>query len=259
MKFHELLSSQVRCNAVVVALGCSLDAKSGMIYLAKYISKNPVELVECVPLLIAARNLAPQYGSVVEDAGSPERDAKFLFAKLLNKHSSLQKYSLEQSAAAALRIPSSYSTDETVLLFAWGAAAALRNLQEEREIDDDGCGAGDDDSEGDEGDGDGDEGDDDASGPGIGDDSDDHVSSGVDRISVLAESVGVDMSEDDGEEDVMGEAVTGIAADVGDASHTTGRDVWFVHNDEWATVARRVQQSHEYFYRGPLLSELYMY
>lgn len=134
-EFNTIISCAVKCNTCVVVLGGGQDVKAAIHYLVKNLTKTPAEHTECIYLLATARKISSQRRSV--DAATEERDAKFLFAKVLNQLAGLQEYSTEHCAAAALGFSSSYCSDSTTLCFAWGAAAAIQILADGRRFDDD--------------------------------------------------------------------------------------------------------------------------
>ena len=88
--FHPLISALLDCNTACLTIGTGMDAKVTLYYETKYLVKNSAKLIESVSLLISARELALKYGSTAEDADTPERKAKLMLSKLLNKTSGLQ-------------------------------------------------------------------------------------------------------------------------------------------------------------------------
>lgn len=271
VEFSEIAASCCQCNTNISVLGGGKDAQNATQYLVKYLSKNPAELIESVPLLHTARKMAMRYGSVADDADTPERDAKFLAAKLLNSLGGMQEYSKEVCAAAALGLPSSFSTEETVLLFAHGAAAALRNLKDGRGIDVDSDSESGDESEDDE-DAHAAPADDDGEGEVEGvavveaeptDGSDDALRSdtGVCRVLSLTRAINPSSGDVDAEDDTMGESVTGPAAGSAGGEHqdyTSGGHVIVIDGPQ-GPEAKGVLQVHDYYHRGPAFREMCMY
>ena len=63
------------CNTAILPVGNAQDAtKANLYYNAKYLSKNPVELTECLPLLLAARRLALSGVDVTDNVDSDDSD-----------------------------------------------------------------------------------------------------------------------------------------------------------------------------------------
>ena len=78
------------------------EAKSGFAYSAKYNSKDPYSLTNStVALLYQAHENLKKYGSVAEDAGTEDRNAKCLLQKLLNRIAQME-VSDQQAAMAVL-------------------------------------------------------------------------------------------------------------------------------------------------------------
>jgi hypothetical protein len=73
-------------------------------YAAKYLSKNHAELNLSLGLLHVSRNLALKYDSVADEAGTAVCDAKLHLAKLVNKTTALQEYSIDQASATLLGV-----------------------------------------------------------------------------------------------------------------------------------------------------------
>ena len=112
VEFHALMSGFLGCNTANLKTGTAQDAKAALYYQVKYLSKNPCELVESLTLLLAAQKIVACHGgSVADDAGSPERQAKYLLSKVLNKITGLQEYSVEQCAAGLQGFKSSFNTE----------------------------------------------------------------------------------------------------------------------------------------------------
>ena len=77
-----------------------------MYHLAKYFSKNPVELNECLGVVLASRRRALKQCSVADDAGTAARDGKFLLTKVVNATATMEEISPEQAAANLMGLDS---------------------------------------------------------------------------------------------------------------------------------------------------------
>jgi len=77
-----VLASLLRCNTNVQPVGSLSAAMSVLQYLSGYLSKNPIELCNFVSCIIAARRRCKTSKSTAEDAGTCDRNAKFLAQKV---------------------------------------------------------------------------------------------------------------------------------------------------------------------------------
>ena len=80
-----LLASLLKCNTNVQPVGTLSSAMAVLQYLSGYLSKNPIELCNFVTCIIAARRRCKRYKSTAADAGSHDRNAKFLAQKVLSR------------------------------------------------------------------------------------------------------------------------------------------------------------------------------
>jgi hypothetical protein len=79
---NPLLASLLNCNTNVQLVGSLSSAMSVLQYLSGYLSKNPIELCNFITCIIAARRRCKRYTSTAEDAGTQDRNAKFLAQKV---------------------------------------------------------------------------------------------------------------------------------------------------------------------------------
>ena len=79
---NPLLASLMNCNTNVQLVGSLSSAMSVLQYLSGYLSKNPIELCNFITCIIAARRRCKRYTSTAEDAGTRDRNAKFLAQKV---------------------------------------------------------------------------------------------------------------------------------------------------------------------------------
>ena len=79
---NPLLASLLNCNTNVQLVGSLSAAMSVLQYLSGYLSKNPIELCNFVSCIIAARRRCKRYDSIADDAGTEDRNAKFLAQKV---------------------------------------------------------------------------------------------------------------------------------------------------------------------------------
>ena len=79
---NPLLASLMNCNTNVQLVGSLSSAMSVLQYLSGYLSKNPIELCNFITCIIAARRRCKRYSSTAEDAGTQDRNAKFLAQKV---------------------------------------------------------------------------------------------------------------------------------------------------------------------------------
>jgi hypothetical protein len=129
-----LVTAVLQCNTAIVALAAGGDSKSGIYYLAKYLSKHPAEALEIIPLLYLARKNAEAYASTAGDVGDQIRDAKYQLTKLLNKITGTVEYSQEMISAALQGYPSSYTTESFTFCFVRSAIGLVR---ERKKLNDD--------------------------------------------------------------------------------------------------------------------------
>ena len=80
---NPLLASLLNCNTNVQLVGSLSAAMSVLQYLSGYLSKNPIELCNFVSCIIAARRRCKRYDSIADDAGTEDRNAKFLAQKVV--------------------------------------------------------------------------------------------------------------------------------------------------------------------------------
>ena len=109
------------CNMCVEPLGTISEARGSLHYLAKYLSKNPVELTNTLSLIHAAQQNAMKYPSRAEDTGEHIRRSKLLLTKVLNRMSAGIEVSDTQVAMMLLGNPSYVSTHRFWLCFIWPA------------------------------------------------------------------------------------------------------------------------------------------
>ena len=79
---NPLLASLMNCNTNVQLVGSLSSAMSVLQYLSGYLSKNPIELCNFITCIIAARRRCKRYSSTADDAGTQDRNAKFLAQKV---------------------------------------------------------------------------------------------------------------------------------------------------------------------------------
>ena len=78
-----ILASLLNCNTNVQLIGSVTSAMAILQYLSGYLSKNPVELCNFLSCIIAARRQYKLYKSTAEDAGTQNRNAKFMAQKVI--------------------------------------------------------------------------------------------------------------------------------------------------------------------------------
>ena len=78
-----LLAALLNCNTNVQPLGSLNAAMAVLQYLSGYLSKNPIELCNFISCILAARRRCKRYKSTADDAGTQDRNAKFLAQKVL--------------------------------------------------------------------------------------------------------------------------------------------------------------------------------
>lgn len=100
-------------------------------------TKNPVASKEVLPLLQAAKKYFFRHGSLVDDFGTSELNAKFLYKKITNNLNGLEDVSVELCAATVFDAPPSYITVTATFFYSHAAAASIRMLENRRSPYDD--------------------------------------------------------------------------------------------------------------------------
>ena len=129
---NPLLSAFMKCNSCVSFCGSVTQAKAAIWYIPKYLSKSPCDLAHTIPILNAAFNATKKYPSVAEDSGEPQRNAKYLLSKIINKMTGMCEYSQEQVAMALLGMNSYYSIQE---LWTCWIGDAIKFQERENKVD----------------------------------------------------------------------------------------------------------------------------
>ncbi len=109
-----LCTSCLRCNTSMQILAAPSQARSACWYIAKYISKNPYELIRIVPLIWQAMCSESVYGSKAPDNGTATRKATCILQKTAHK-SGVREVGDQQAGAAAMGLPSFFASH----LFWW--------------------------------------------------------------------------------------------------------------------------------------------
>jgi hypothetical protein len=100
-----LMSALLKCNTNVQPVGSLSSAMSVLQYLSGYLSKNPIELCNFISCIIAARRRCKRYKSTAEDAGTNDRNAKFLGQKVPACVCACACPSVPACACLCLRVP----------------------------------------------------------------------------------------------------------------------------------------------------------
>ena len=90
-----------KCNTSMQALFTPSNNKNAMYYISNYFSKNPYEMNRILALFEQAKIEMWKYESQATDAGTTERESKYLLEKLLNK-SNILEVSDQQAVASVL-------------------------------------------------------------------------------------------------------------------------------------------------------------
>ena len=102
IEYSPTLSACVASNATVSILGDSLQAKSIIYYMLKYMTKDSTSLNNVLPLILEAQQTMDAYGSTAADKSEPLRMFKFLTTRTLNNLSGRQEISASQAASALM-------------------------------------------------------------------------------------------------------------------------------------------------------------
>ncbi|MEL7339522.1 MAG: hypothetical protein AAGM67_03480, partial [Bacteroidota bacterium] len=126
VEFNPTNIACARCNVCDSNCGSSVESKAALFYLIKYITKNPTELSMSLSLIYAARKEMLLYPSIAEDAGSAQRNAKYLLTKICNRLAGMEEYSATLVAQALLGAPSFYTSHSFWYCYIWSAVKYVK-------------------------------------------------------------------------------------------------------------------------------------
>jgi hypothetical protein len=122
-QYSPALMSLVRCNMAAYNYGSSIQARSAMFYMVKYITKDSVKLQASLSVLTRARKHVATWTSTAADAGTHERTAVHFLQRAAN---SLCFELSDTQAAAMLLGQTAHSTSEKfVWVHPWAVTKAL--------------------------------------------------------------------------------------------------------------------------------------
>ncbi len=104
------ITSCVRCNTCVTYNGTREQAKNASMYTSKYKSKVPTSLNHAIPILHATHEQNKKRTSRADDAGTDERDFKFVMDQVTNLFTCGSEWHDTQVAGKLLGIKSEYNS-----------------------------------------------------------------------------------------------------------------------------------------------------
>ena len=119
------------CNTNVGILGSDSQAKAGLCYLLKYITKPPAEILESLSLMYNARRTIRDYPSRAEDSGTDHRTGMHFLNRYLNQTSGLHEISSQMAAVAILGMPAELCSHGFFLVFVNAAIAYAQRKEAE--------------------------------------------------------------------------------------------------------------------------------
>lgn len=127
--FSETALHVLACNQAALPLGGSVQAKSAMQYLVKYLTKDSNPLSGTLSMFAAARQHVDTHPSRAEDSGTSERTTLYTLQRLLNSITGSMELSATQAAALALGYNAEMSSAAFVTLYATAAVEHVRRLR----------------------------------------------------------------------------------------------------------------------------------
>ena len=121
-EFNHVLMSAANCNMAILPLGTAASAKASFMYTAKYICKNPAEIMSLLSILHDAAKHIDKYPSTAPDSGTDERDTRHYLQRILNKLCGREEYGANQVVAALIQLPAEFQMHKCSQIYADSAA-----------------------------------------------------------------------------------------------------------------------------------------
>ena len=121
-EFNHILMSAANCNMAILPLGTAASAKASFMYTAKYICKNPAEIMSLLSILYDAAKHIDKYPSTADDTGTDERDTRHYLQRILNKLCGREEYGANQVVAALIQLPAEFQMHKCSQIYADSAA-----------------------------------------------------------------------------------------------------------------------------------------
>ena len=127
-EFNHILMSAANCNMAILPLGTAASAKASFMYTAKYICKNPAEIMSLLSILYDAAKHIDKYPSTAEDSGTDERDTRHYLQRILNKLCGREEYGANQVVAALIQLPAEFQMHKCSQIYADSAARYVAEM-----------------------------------------------------------------------------------------------------------------------------------
>jgi hypothetical protein len=134
--FNPTLTALAGCNTCIVLMGTKSQAEAVMYYVTKYITKNSMPLEACLVPFAEAAKLSKQKSSTAADAGTTERDTKFVLQLFANKHIGTTEISSQMAFNAILGNPAEYTSVQFETVYPWAAVSYLTGGPDRYQVDD---------------------------------------------------------------------------------------------------------------------------
>lgn len=124
--YNPVLSALLASNTAIYMMGTMEQAKSALMYLIKYVTKDAFSLSASLVVLLAAARYCSTHPSRAADAGTEQRGLLYLFQRMVNAIVGSSETSICQALAHILEYPAHFTSDRFIVVFVDAAVAFAR-------------------------------------------------------------------------------------------------------------------------------------